>query len=366
MGKRIPLVLACLAVLPAMGAKFRTTNFIAEAPTPQMAQQFAQAAEHYRKEKALQWLGQEMAPWPVPCPITTHITMGGPGGATTFDFAGGQMPSQSMDIQGPQDKLLASVLPHEVTHTVFAYYFRCPLPRWADEGGAVLSENDEERIQHDKICRNILNHGQAIPLRQLFGLREYPRDGNKVMALYAQGFSVTNFLVNSSSRQTFLHFLTQAMQTQNWDAALRTYYRYNSVEEFEQAWLTHLHNTRQQPVPALAMNPRQAAPAAVAQNTRPAPAADNRIVVRLTLPPAQPDLPDEMPVYRGAAPSAGQEGQRFTQASNVAMTTSRPGYGPGYAADPRRSAAPVLLPPQEVWQPYQGPQVLLGSPQFGQ
>lgn len=364
MGKRFQLVLVCLAAVPAMGAKFRSTNFIAEAPTPQIAQQFAQAAEHYRKEKALQWIGQEMPPWPEPCPIKAHITMGGPGGATTFDFAGGQVPRQFMDIQGPLDKLLASVLPHEVTHTVFAFYFRCPLPRWADEGGAVLSENDEERIQHDKICRNILNHGQSIPLRQLFGLREYPRDGNKVMALYAQGFSVTNFLVNSSSRQTFLHFLTQAMQTQNWDGALRTYYRYNSVEELEQAWLTHLHKTRQQPAEALALNPR--ATPAVAQNTRPAPGQDNRIVVRLTLPPAQPDLPDDMPVYRGAAPSAGQERERVgQQRGNLAMTTSRPAYGPGYPAEPRQPVQPVLLPPQEVWQPYQGPQVQLGSPQFG-
>ena len=53
------------------------------------------------------------------------------------------------------------MLPHEVTHTVFAYYFRCPLPRWADEGGAVLSEDDIELDKHDKIVRQILNRVAA-------------------------------------------------------------------------------------------------------------------------------------------------------------------------------------------------------------
>ncbi len=50
-----------------------------------------------------------------------------------------------MNIEGPLDRLLSSVLPHEITHTVFAHYFRTPVPRWADEGGSVLSEDDLER-----------------------------------------------------------------------------------------------------------------------------------------------------------------------------------------------------------------------------
>ena len=105
--------------------------------------------------------------------------------------------SQDMHIEGSLDRLVASVLPHEVTHTVFAYHFRQPVPRWADEGGAVLSEDDPERNRHDQICRQILNTpGRKIPLRRLFSLQDYPGD---VMALYAEGFSVANFLVSNSN-----------------------------------------------------------------------------------------------------------------------------------------------------------------------
>ena len=44
----------------------------------------------------------------------------------------------------------------------------------------------------------------AGPLRRLFSLRDYPSD---VMCLYAEGFSVANFLVSQSDRRTFLNFI---------------------------------------------------------------------------------------------------------------------------------------------------------------
>ena len=70
--------------------------------------------------------------------------------------------SQRMEIRGDAKQLLNSVLPHEVTHTVLAHHFGRPVPRWADEGGSVLSENDEERFSHDVRCREILNAGRGI------------------------------------------------------------------------------------------------------------------------------------------------------------------------------------------------------------
>ena len=71
-----------------------------------------------------------------------------------------------MHIEGTLERLLASVLPHEVTHTVFAFHFRQPVPRWADEGGSVLSEDEIERKRHDRLVRNILNNRRAMPLRR--------------------------------------------------------------------------------------------------------------------------------------------------------------------------------------------------------
>src|SRR5213076_2444154 len=114
-----------------------------------------------------------MPPCSEPCPLHVKVTFGGAGGATTFNFDFGHV-WRTMQIEGSLDRLLSSVLPHEVTHTVFAHHFRCPVPRWADEGGAVLSEDDVERNRHDQLCRQILNTpGRAMQLRNLFALREY-------------------------------------------------------------------------------------------------------------------------------------------------------------------------------------------------
>ncbi len=123
--------------------------------------------------------------------------MDGPSGATEFTFGSGGVSSQRMQIQGPLDRLIYSVLPHEITHTVFAYHFKSPVPRWADEGGSVLSEDDLERDRHDKLVRSILNKNQQIPMRTLLALREYPQ---QVMCLYAQGYSMSDYLVKRSNR----------------------------------------------------------------------------------------------------------------------------------------------------------------------
>ena len=167
MSSRRPLALVIAAVFASMGAQYRTTNFFVTAPTPLIAERAGQWAEYYRKQKALEWLGHEMPNWTEPCPLILNVTMGDPSGATTFTFGPQGVTSQHMKIQGPLERLINSVLPHEVTHTVFAYYFRCPVPRWADEGGAVLSEDDIELEKHNKIVRHILNSGQQFPLRRL-------------------------------------------------------------------------------------------------------------------------------------------------------------------------------------------------------
>ena len=286
---RRSMALVLAGALASLGAAWPTQNFYVEAPTPEMARQVGQYAEHYRREKALQWLGQEMPNWGQRCPLRVTVTMNGSGGATSFAFDRGRILSMDMHVEGTLDRVLASVLPHEVTHTVFAHYFRCPVPRWADEGGSVLSEDDVERARHDQLVRQVLNTpGRAIPLRRLFSLRDYPRD---VMVLYAEGYSVTNFLVGSSSRPAFLAFLAQGMRG-DWDGAVRTHYRYNSVEELEQAWLQHLRNTRRPPAGQLASN-----------RTRPEGQPGRHVVVRQTMPPAQPLLEAPRPiVYRGSAP----------------------------------------------------------------
>ena len=328
--RRFALVLIAASIFASMGAQYHTTNFFVTAPDAQVAKQVGDYAEHYRKEKAIMWLGQEMANWPQPCPLQVTINMEGPSGATSFQFGQGRVLGMKMEIQGPLDRLLASVLPHEVTHTVFAHFFRQPVPRWADEGGSVLSEDDIERDRHDRLTRQILNRGQQIPLRRLMSLKEYPRE---VMCLYAQGYSMSDYLVKRSDHRTFLNFVGHGMN-QGWDSAAQSFYSFRNVEDLEEAWLKHLRDTKKGSQPA---------PVQVAGGTGKMPVAQptNRPVVRLTVPPIQPL--DPSPVVRGAAPTPDQMGQRFSQQPIV---PTRPNYNPNWQpADGSYLPVPVTLGP---------------------
>ena len=336
MALRRPTLFVLLGAFASLGASFRSTNFLVEAPNAQIAQQVCQAAEFYRKEKALEWLGQEMPPWPEPCPVRVRVTMSGPGGATSFYFDRGRVLGQTMTVEGPLDRILASVLPHEVTHTVFAHYFRCAVPRWADEGGSVLSEDDVERAKHDQMVRQILNSGRAMPLRRLFALTNYPSD---VMILYAQGFSVCNYLVSVSSKPAFLAFVAHGMR-QGWDSALQTHYSLRSVEELEQTWLQHLRTTKRQP-------PTMLARGATPPPTDPA----SRVVVRLTAPPADPLGGEPAPVYRGQMPEAPAKHAGLPAHGTASPNLAPPAAQLRWQAVPDTPAAPA-------------PAVRLGPPQF--
>lgn len=353
MRRRIALI-ALLAAFASLGAEYRTANFVVYNADPQVCQSIGQWAEHYRREKAQLWLGREMPRWPQPCPLYVQVSMQGPSGATSFQFGPGGVNSMKMEINGPLERLIHSVLPHEVTHTVFAYHFRRPVPRWADEGGSVLSEDDIERRRHDSIVRQILNRGQQIPLRRLFALTEYPP---QVMCLYAQGFSMSEFLVGRSDRKTFLAFVGHGMHY-GWDSAVRTYYRHNSVEELEQAWLQYLRDGRRpqnrQPGVTIASNQGARQPGAT---------ATNRTRVHLTVPPVQPLAPP--PVARAAMPTADQVGQRFGQpapraSSGVQLLAPVP-WTPAPAEQPRpHFVTPTSYPAR------QPAQVQLGGPVVGQ
>jgi RNA polymerase sigma factor (sigma-70 family) len=246
----------------------QTTNFIVTAPTRGLAILFAEAAERHRKELAILWLGRELPAWAEPCPIQVRITMDGTGGATSFEFgeaptvdrffAGGissnrgfdfqqsKVKSRSMHLEGSLERLLISALPHEVTHTVLADYFGKPLVRWADEGGAVLSEDEDDQRRHDDVARQLVETpGRAIPLRRLLSRTDFPRD---VIALYAEGYSLTRFLVNQKDRKTWLAFVKQGMDD-GWDSAGRSHYGYRDVEAMEDAWLADLRRQREKPKP---------------------------------------------------------------------------------------------------------------------
>ena len=105
------------------------------------------------------------------CIVGPHL---GAGGATTFTFINGQPRDWHMEIQGSRERILDSVLPHEITHTIFATHFGRPLPRWADEGAATSVEHVSERTKQDQLLIQFLTSNRGIAFNHMFAMKEYP------------------------------------------------------------------------------------------------------------------------------------------------------------------------------------------------
>jgi hypothetical protein len=228
---RAPLLAVGLFPLLA-GASFRTANFAVEAPTREIARRVGERAEECRISIAKAWLGHELAAWTAPCPVRVVITQGEAGGLTSFGFHQGGVTDQRITVEGRLDRILASALPHEVTHTIFASYFGGPMPRWADEGASLLSEDNRELRRHDQIAIDLLGRRGEIPLTRLFVIEEYPRD---LMSFYGQGYSISRFLVEMGGRPRFLRFVRDGLQN-GWDTSTRAHYQLTNVRELDRAW----------------------------------------------------------------------------------------------------------------------------------
>ena len=253
------------AARASRGKRYATRNFVVTAPSLEFAKEVAFAAESCRETLALKWLGETLPDWERKCPVDTmkvgpHI---GAGGATSFGFhrdaRGWHAGGWRMNVQGSRERILDSVIPHEVNHTVFATHFRRPLPRWADEGAATLTEHPSEKLRQRKTLGQVWRT-HRMPLTTLLPMMDYPGDpqrptpgdGDKVLTLYAQGYSLADYLVRRGGTARFVKFLGQATRHINpgdqdhpWDrrvatadltAALREHYDVSDFRSLESTW----------------------------------------------------------------------------------------------------------------------------------
>ena len=156
-------------------------------------------------------------------------------------FDQGEVFGWRMNIQGSRERILDSVVPHEVTHTIFASHFRRPIPRWADEGACTTVEHRSEISKQENMLIDFLKTRRGIPFSQMFAMTEYPRD---VLPLYAQGHSLSQFLIYQSGKKGFLEFLAHGMDNGDWQGALRQKYGYEDLLVLQNSWLDWIRQGR--------------------------------------------------------------------------------------------------------------------------
>ena len=227
--------LVAVTATEALAAGHRTANFIVEAPTEALARRIGDAAEQYRHTLAVEWTGSPLPRWSRPCPITAQVAPNlGAGGATSFVFDRGEVFNWTMTIQGSEERILDSVLPHEITHTIFASHFRQPLPRWADEGACTTVEHPVERARQHKLLIEFLTTGRGIAFPEMFAMKEYPAD---VLPLYSQGYSLARYLIERGGRHKYVAFVSDGLASDDWSSALAAHYGVKGVAQMQHVWL---------------------------------------------------------------------------------------------------------------------------------
>ncbi len=210
-----------------------------------LAERAAQIAEATRSAMTRKWFGEDGEAWAPRCDLFLHATAqdysratGVPAnspGHSTIRSDAGRVVARRMDLRCDDPNLLGAVLPHETTHVVLAGRFgEFPVPRWADEGVAVLSE---PRDKIDRHLHNLPQHrqdNQLFPVKQLLQLNDYP-DPRYIGSFYAESVSVVEFLAHEKGPQTFTAFVRDGLRG-GYEAALKKHYGMQDFNELEQRW----------------------------------------------------------------------------------------------------------------------------------
>ncbi len=212
----------------------RSVNFVVRAPSTTIARSLSEKAETLRRELSETWLGEKLGDWSQPCPIEVQIgNKLGAGGATTFRFDGGkELAGWNMKIQGPADKI-ESVLAHEIMHTILATRFNQPLPRWIDEGICLTVESADGQAKMQQMLSQLMEGQRLLPFTELIDETNYPTD---VIAMSAQGRSMTKHLVDQGGTRKLIQFIQDAIELDSWSEALEEHYEYETPLAFERAW----------------------------------------------------------------------------------------------------------------------------------
>lgn len=225
-----------------------TANFRIHHHDALLAARAGDAAETVRARQAEIWGSRSGAtPWTPRCEIylypdgkrfaqATRQPENSPG-FSTMSSDGQRVVGRKVSLRADHPQLLTAVLPHEVTHVVLADLFTTSqIPRWADEGIAVLAEPAAERDLRAAELEKPLQSGRVFNLAKLM-MMDYPapQDWN---VYYAQSVSLTRFLVEEGAPGQFIEFVKRA-HDDGIEPALREIYQIDGLAALEDRWLTH-------------------------------------------------------------------------------------------------------------------------------
>lgn len=207
----------------------------------------AASCERLRAELYGVWFDpSQSSEWRSKCVVTLHAApadyaaaIGRPGdrsrGCTTLEVGTKGVFFRRVDLRCDSAGWEKSALPHELTHVVLADRLGGrPLPLWADEGLAVLSETEATRQKRDDALVAAVHRGAVYSAGALVCLCDSPpstmREG-----FYGQSALIASILIERRTPAEFLAFLEDAERS-GYDAALRRSYGLDGIAGLERLW----------------------------------------------------------------------------------------------------------------------------------
>jgi hypothetical protein len=226
-------------------------------------------------------------PWIPKCDIVLHPTDEaylrevGSGGRNTaasslVDRQQGRIVLRRIDIRSTQSNWQMAALGHELTHVVLADRFEGrSLPRWIDEGMAILADPDEKQLRHRNDLKKAIAARAEFRVLELVTLADYPA-AQRWGTFYGQSASLVQFLVDQAGPEQFVGFVEVALD-RGYDQGLRQVYHFG-IADLERRWHAQLN------APVVAVRPTL--------QTAASPAATSQVLVRpVSLNPAQQATP---------------------------------------------------------------------------
>lgn len=232
------------AVSVAETTNFRIFHQLDEA----QAEEVAKSCEAARIAAQKHWFGKVQPDWTPKCDVHLHANadaysretgvQGAVPGHADIGNQGERVVKRKLHFRLDHPNVLKTVLPHETAHVVFAGNFGVThVPRWADEGMAVMSEPRELIERHLKNLPNHRDAQQLFAIKDLMESRDYPAP-RLVGAFYAQSVSLVEFLSVQKGPETFAQFLKESMRV-GYEPALKKYYGVEGYNDLQARWTTH-------------------------------------------------------------------------------------------------------------------------------
>jgi hypothetical protein len=228
--------------------------FIFHNQSREQVERVATIAETTRRDMYRKWFGVDGVDWSPKCELILHSTGADYSAMTAVpgsspghsrierDPSGQRVVKRRMDLRCDNPGMMEAVLPHETTHIVLAGMFdNHHVPRWADEGMAVLTEPSYKVEQHRRNLAKSQQEGLLFGVRELMQLEDYP-ESRRIGAFYAQSVCLVEFMAELRGPKEFASFVRDGLRD-GYDAALRKHYEMD-MNELHERWQQGLGQNR--------------------------------------------------------------------------------------------------------------------------